>query len=78
MGLVEDLAQSLRRFYTAYDEHRGKQYGLFQPVVDEVVEEYLRCEDLYEACPEVSKEICQGVPRQPRPQGPVMLKAEGK
>jgi hypothetical protein len=29
-------------------EHCEKQYGFFRPVVDEVVEEYLRCGDLHE------------------------------
>ena len=35
-------------FKTGYDEHCEKQYGFFRPVVDEVVEEYLRCGDLHE------------------------------
>jgi hypothetical protein len=32
-------------FKTGYDEHCEKQYGFFRPVVDEVVEDYLRCGD---------------------------------
>jgi hypothetical protein len=36
-------------FKAGYDEHGEKQYGFFRPVVDEVVEEYLRCGDLH-AC----------------------------
>jgi hypothetical protein len=35
-------------FKAGYDEHSEKQYGFFRPVVDEVVEEYLRCGDLHE------------------------------
>jgi len=35
-------------FKSGYDEHCEKQYGFFRPVVDEVVEEYLRCGDLHE------------------------------
>ena len=35
-------------FKAGYDEHCEKQYGFFRPVVDEVVEEYLRCGDLHE------------------------------
>jgi hypothetical protein len=33
---------------TFTDEYCEKQYGFFRPVVDEVVEEYLRCGDLHE------------------------------
>jgi hypothetical protein len=40
-------------FNAGYGEHCEKQYGFFRPVVDEVVEEYLRCGDLHEACPEL-------------------------
>ena len=35
-------------FRAGYDERCEKQYGSFRPVVDEVVEEYLRCGDLHE------------------------------
>ncbi len=35
-------------FKAGYDKHCEKQYGFFRPVVDEVVEEYLRCGDLHE------------------------------
>ncbi len=35
-------------FKAGYDEDCEKQYGFFRPVVDEVVEEYLRCGDLHE------------------------------
>ena len=35
-------------FKAGYDEYYEKQYGFFRPVVDEVVEEYLRCGDLHE------------------------------
>ena len=35
-------------FNAGYGEHCEKQYGFFRPVVDEVVEEYLRCGDLHE------------------------------
>jgi len=35
-------------FKAGYGEDCEKQYGFFRPVVDEVVEEYLRCGDLHE------------------------------
>jgi hypothetical protein len=35
-------------FKAGYDEHCEKQYGSFRPLVDGVVEEYLRCGDLHE------------------------------
>ena len=35
-------------FKAGYDEHCEKHYGFFRSVVDEVVEEYLRCGDLHE------------------------------
>jgi hypothetical protein len=35
-------------FKAHYDENCEKRYGFFRPVVDEVVEEYLKCGDLHE------------------------------
>ena len=47
------LHQHYAAFKSGYDEYCEKQYGFFRPVVDEVVEEYLRCGDLHKACPEL-------------------------
>ena len=35
-------------FNAGHDKDCEKQYGFFRPVVDEVVEDYLRCGDLHE------------------------------
>ena len=42
------LHNHYEEFKTGYDEDCEKQYGFFRPVVDEVVEDYLRCGDLHE------------------------------
>jgi len=42
------LHNHYEHFRTGYDEHCEKHHGFFRPVVDEVVEEYLRCGDLHE------------------------------
>lgn len=35
-------------FKANYDEHCQTQYGFLRPIVDEVVEEYLKCGDSHE------------------------------
>jgi hypothetical protein len=49
-------------FKTGYDEDCEKQYGFFRSVVDEVVEEYLRCGALYEVfAGYAAPTICGGI-----------------
>ena len=44
-SLWKTLHNHYEDFKAGYGEHCEKQYGFFRPVVDEVVEEYLRCGD---------------------------------
>ncbi|MDL1961864.1 MAG: hypothetical protein LWX01_09260 [Deltaproteobacteria bacterium] len=42
------LHNNYEEFKAYYDESCEKQYGFFNSVVDEVVQEYLKCGDLVE------------------------------